>query len=134
LYSDLLKASTKTLDRFRERRAGSSPPQRALRAWMASLLVSVLASGAAITILIFGVTGEIQALASLSSQQVQGDPHGPLIAAVLLTLASAAGPALAFAGTVVTISRRGRAGRETSGQQAAPAEADTGKTGTGTGN
>jgi hypothetical protein len=134
LYSDLLKASTKTLDRFRERRAGSSPPQRALRAWMASLLVSVLASCTAITILIFGVTGEIQALASLSSQQVQGDPHGPLIAAVLLTLASAAGPALAFAGTVVTISRRGRAGRETSGQQAAPAEADTGKTGTGTGN
>jgi hypothetical protein len=131
LYGDLLKASTKTLDRFRERSAGSSPPQRALRAWIASLLVSLLASCTAITILIFGVTGEIQALASLSSQQVEGDPHGPLIAAVLLTLASAAGPALAFVGTVVTISRRGRVGSEASGQRASPAEAETGKTGTG---
>ena len=134
LYGDLLKASTKTLDRFRERSAGCSPPQRALRAWIASLLVSLLASITAITILIFGVTGEIQALASLSSQQVKGDPHGPLIAAVMLTLASAAGPALAFVGTVVTISRRGHAGSEASGQRASPAEAETGKTGTGSGN
>jgi len=134
LYSDLLKASTKTLDRFRERRAGSSPPRRVLRAWIASLLVSLLASCTAITILIFGVTGEIQALASLSSQQVVGDPHGPLIAAVLLTLASAAGPAIAFVGTVVTISRRGQADSEASGQRASPAEAETGATGTQAGN
>jgi hypothetical protein len=126
LYGDLLKASTKTLDSFRERSVGSSPP----RAWIASLLLSLLAACTAITILIFGVTGEIQALASLSSQQVMGDPHGPLVAAVMLTLASAAGPALAFVGTVVTISRRGEAG----GLRAAPPADETDKTGTGPGN
>jgi hypothetical protein len=122
LYSDLLKASAKTLDRFRERDIGSNPP----RAWIASLLLSLLAACTAITILIFGVTGDIQALASLSSQQVMGDPNGPLIAAVMLTLASAAGPAFAFVGTVVTISRRGQAGGGAAGLRASPAEDEAG--------
>lgn len=126
LYNDLLKASAKALGRFSARGSGPSSRRRALRAWTAS----ILASCAAITILIFGVTGEIEALVSLSLQHVEGDPDGPLIAAVMLTLASAAGPALALIGTLVTMVRRGLAASEGSRQRVSPPEAETGKTGT----
>ena len=126
LYNDLLKASVEALGRFTTRSGDRSSRRRALRAWTAS----ILASCAAITILIFGVTGEIEALVSLSLQHVEGDPDGPLIAAVMLTLASAAGPALALVGALVTMVRRGLAAGEASRRPASPAEAETGKAGT----
>jgi hypothetical protein len=126
LYNDLLKASVGALGRFNARSGDASPRRRALRAWTAS----ILASGAAITILIFGVTGEIEALVSLSLQHAEGNPDGPLIAAVMLTLASAAGPALGLVGTVVTMVRRGLAVGEASRQRASSAETETEKTAT----
>jgi hypothetical protein len=125
LYNDLLKVSVEAVRRFRARNARSSSRRGALRAWTAT----ILAPSAAIFILLFGVTGEIQALVSLSGQHAVGDPAGPLIAAVMLTLASAAGPALALIGTFVTMVRR-LDPSDASRPRASPAEAETGKTGT----
>jgi hypothetical protein len=99
LYGDLLKASAATLRRFREHKAGSSPRRLILRLWIASLL----ASSAAVAILIVTVGGEIEALLSLNAERPYGDPHAAIAAAVLLTGAAAVGPALAFARLMVTL-------------------------------
>ena len=108
LYGDLLKTSAATLRRFREHKAGSSPPRLVLRLWIGS----VLASGAAVAILIVTVGGEIEALVSLNVQRAYGDPHAAIAAAVLLTAAAAIGPALAFSRLMVTLyPRRGKSGR-----------------------
>jgi hypothetical protein len=95
---------------------GSSPPRLVLRLWIGS----VLASGAAVAILIVTVGGEIEALLSLNAQRAYGDPHAAIAAAVLLTAAAAIGPALAFARLMAVLyPRRG------SNASAAPAgEAD----------
>jgi hypothetical protein len=107
LYGDLLKASAATLRRFREHKAGASPRRLILRLWIAS----VLASSAAVAILIVTVGGEIEALLSLNAERAYGDPHAAIAAAVLLTAAAAIGPALAFARLMVTLyPRRGRSG------------------------
>jgi len=116
LYGDLLKAFDAALRRLREHRAGSSPRRLVLRLWVGS----VLASGAAVAILIVTVGGEIEALLSLSVQRPYGDPHAAIAAAVLLTVAAAIGPALAFARLMVTLYPR-----HGSGGSASPAgEAD----------
>src|SRR5580704_3737719 len=107
LYGDLLKTSAATLRRFREHKAGSSPRRLILRLWIGS----VLASGAAVAILIVTVGGEIEALLSLNAERAYGDPHAAIAAAVLLTAAAAIGPALAFARLMVTLyPRRGNSG------------------------
>ncbi len=107
LYGDLLKASDAALRRFREHRADPSPPRLVLRLWIGS----VLASGAAVAILIVTVGGEIEALVSLNVQHAYGDPHAAIAAAVLLTAAAAIGPALAFARLMATLHpRRGKIG------------------------
>jgi hypothetical protein len=107
LYGDLLKASAATLRRFREHKAGSSPRRLVLRLWIGS----VLASGAAVAILIVTVGGEIEALLSLNAGRAYGDPHAAIAAAVLLTAAAAIGPALAFARLMVTLyPRHGNSG------------------------
>ncbi len=107
LYGDLLKASDAALRRFREHRAGSSPRRLVLRLWIGS----VLASSAAVAILIVTVGGEIEALLSLNVERAYGDPHAAIAAAVLLTVAAAVGPALAFARLMVTLHpRRGKGG------------------------
>jgi hypothetical protein len=104
LYGDLLKAFDAALRRFREHKAGSSPPRLVLRLWIGS----VLASSAAVAILIVTVGGEIEALLSLNAQRAYGDPHAAIAAAVLLTAAAAIGPALAFAKLMVALyPRRG---------------------------
>jgi hypothetical protein len=108
LYGDLLKASDAALRRFREHKAGSSPPRLVLRLWIGS----VLASGAAVAILIVTVGGEIEALVSLNVERAYGDPHAAIAAAILLTAAAAIGPALAFSRLMVTLyPRRGKSGR-----------------------
>src|SRR6202046_2772927 len=108
LYGDLLKTSAATLRRFREHKAGSSPRRLILRLWIGS----VLASGAAVAILIVTVGGEIEALLSLSVERPYGDPHAPIAAGVLLTTAAAIGPALAFAKLMVApYPRHGKSGR-----------------------
>jgi hypothetical protein len=99
LYSDLLKAFDAVLRRFREHKAGSSSPRLLLRLWIGS----VLASSAAVAILIVTVGGEIEALLSLNAQRAYGDPHAAIAAAVLLTIAAAIGPALAFARMMVAL-------------------------------
>jgi hypothetical protein len=102
LYGDLLKASAAALRRFREHKAGSSPRRLVLRLWIGS----VLASSAAVAILIVtvgGEIGEIEALLSLNAQRAYGDPHAAIAAAVLLTAAAAVGPALAFARLMITL-------------------------------
>lgn len=107
LYGDLLKAFEAALRRLREHRAGSSPRRLVLRLWIGS----VLASGAAVAILIVTVGGEIEALVSLNVGRAYGDPHAAIAAAVLLTAAAAIGPALAFARLMVTLyPRRGKSG------------------------
>jgi hypothetical protein len=107
LYGDLLKASAATLRRFREHKAGSSPRRLVLRLWIGS----VLASSAAVAILIVTVGGEIEALLSLNAERAYGDPHAAIAAAVLLTAAAAIGPALAFARLMVTLyPRHGKSG------------------------
>jgi hypothetical protein len=104
LYGDLLKASGATLRRFREHKAGASPRRLVLRLWIGS----VLASSAAVAILIVTVGGEIEALLSLNAERAYGDPHAAIAAAVLLTAAAAIGPALAFGRLMVTLyPRRG---------------------------
>jgi hypothetical protein len=105
LYGDLLKASAATLRRFRAHKAGSSPRRLILRLWAGS----VLASSAAVAILIVTVGGEIEALLSLNAERAYGDPHAAIAAAMLLTAAAAIGPALAFARLMVTLyPRRGK--------------------------
>src|ERR1700735_3347788 len=100
LYGDLLKASAATLGRFREHRAGSSPRRLVLRLWIGS----VLASSAAVAILIVTVGGEIEALLSLNMERAYGDPHAAIAAAAI-------GPALAFARLMVTLyPRHGKSG------------------------
>jgi hypothetical protein len=100
LYGDLLKASDAALRRFRQHKAQpTSPPRLVLRLWIGS----VLASGAAVAILIVTVGGEIEALLSLKMQRAYGDPQAAIAAAVLLTAAAAVGPALAFARLMVTL-------------------------------
>jgi hypothetical protein len=99
LYGELLKAFDAALRRLREHRAGSSPRRLVLRLWIGS----VLASSAAVAILIVTVGGEIEALISLSVERAYGDPHAAIAAAVLLTAAAAVGPALAFARLMVTL-------------------------------
>jgi hypothetical protein len=95
------------LRRFREHKAGSSPRRLVLRLWIGS----VLASSAAVAILIVTVGGEIEALLSLNAERPYGDPHAAIAAAVLLTAAAAIGPALAFARLMVTLyPRRGDSG------------------------
>lgn len=116
LYGDLLKASGTTLRRFREHKAGSSPRRLVLRLWIGS----VLASSAAVAILIVTVGGEIEALLSLNAQRAYGDPHAAIAAAVLLTAAAAIGPALAFVRLMVTLYPR----RGSSGSASPLAEAD----------
>jgi len=107
LYGDLLKAFDAALRRFREHKAGSSPRRLILRLWIGS----VLASSAAVAILIVTVGGEIEALVSLNVQRAYGDPHAAIAAAILLTAAAAIGPALAFARLMVTLyPRRGKNG------------------------
>src|ERR1700689_1254898 len=107
LYGDLLKASGTTLRRFREHKAGSSPRRLGLHLWVGS----VLASGAAVAILIVTVGGEIEALLSLNAQRAYGDPHAAIAPAVLLTAAAAIAPALAFSRLMVTLyPRRGKSG------------------------
>ena len=107
LYGDLLKASAATLRRFREHKAGASPRHLVVRLWIGS----VLASGAAVAILIVTVGGEIEALLSLKMQRVYGDPQAAIAAAVLLTAAAAVGPALAFARLMVALyPPRGKSG------------------------
>ena len=108
LYGDLLRAFDAALRRLREHRAGSSPRRLVLRLWIAS----VLASSAAVAILIVTVGGEIEALVSLSVERAYGDPHAAIAAAVLLTAAAAIGPALAFARLMVALyPRHGTSGR-----------------------
>jgi hypothetical protein len=108
LYGDLLKASGATLRRFREHKAGASPRRLVLRLWIGS----VLASSAAVAILIVTVGGEIEALLSLNAERAYGDPHAAIAAAVLLTAAAAIGPALAFGRLMVTLyPRRRNSGR-----------------------
>jgi hypothetical protein len=99
LYGDLLKASDAALRRFREHKADPSPPRLVLRLWIGS----VLASGAAVAILIVTVGGEIEALVSLKMERAYGDPQAAIAAAVLLTAAAAVGPALAFVRLMVTL-------------------------------
>jgi hypothetical protein len=107
LYGDLLQASAAALRRFREHKAGASPRRLVLRLWIGS----VLASGAAVAILIVTVGGEIEALVSLKMERAYGDPQAAIAAAVLLTAAAAVGPALAFARLMVTLyPRRGKSG------------------------
>jgi hypothetical protein len=107
LYGDLLKASDATLRRFREHKAGASPRRLVLRLWIGS----VLASSAAVAILIVTVGGEVEALVSLRMERAYGDPQAAIAAAVLLTAAAAVGPALAFARLMVTLyPRRGKSG------------------------
>jgi len=136
LYGDLLKASAATLRRFREHKAGSSPRRLVLRLWTGS----VLASSAAVAILIVTVGGEIEALLSLNAQRAYGDPHAAIAAAILLTAAAAIGPALAFARLMVALyPRRGKSGStspvgetdDAGRDERLPlAEPQTGKTGT----
>jgi hypothetical protein len=116
LYGDLLKASAATLRRFREHKAGSSPRRLVLRLWIGS----VLASSAAVAILIVTVGGEIEALLSLNAERAYGDPHAAIAAALLLTAAAAIGPALAFARLMVTLYPR----HGTSGSASPLGEAD----------
>src|SRR6202034_1795597 len=107
LYGDLLKASGTTLRRFREHKAGSSPRRLVLRLWIGI----VLASSAAVAILIVTVSGEKEALLSLNAERAYADPHAAIAAAVLLTAAAAIGPALAFVRLMVTLyPRRGSSG------------------------
>jgi hypothetical protein len=133
LYGDLLKASDAALRRFREHKADPSPPRLVLRLWIGS----VLASGAAVTILIVTVGGEIEALVSLRMERAYGDPQAAIAAAVLLTAAAAVGPALAFVRLMVTLyPRRGKSGstspvgeadRVPGHERASLTEAETGK-------
>jgi hypothetical protein len=121
LYGDLLKAFDAALRRLREHRAGSSPRRLVLRLWVGS----VLASGAAVAILIVTVGGEIEALLSLSVQRPYGDPHAAIAAAVLLTVAAAIGPALAFARLMVTLyPRHGNGGSASPAGEADDAHRD----------
>jgi hypothetical protein len=134
LYGDLLKAFDAALRRFREHKAGASPRRLVLRLWIGS----VLASGAAVAILIVTVGGEIEALLSLNAERAYGDPHAAIAAAILLTAAAAIGPALAFARLMVTLYPRGGNGGSASPAGAADdvhreerrplAEPQTGKT------
>jgi hypothetical protein len=136
LYGDLLKAFDAALRRFREHKAGASPRRLVLRLWIGS----VLASSAAVAILIVTVGGEVEALVSLNVQRAYGDPHAAIAAAVLLTAAAAIGPALAFARLMVTLyPRRGKSGSASPAGEAGDAHRDdrlpvagprTGKTGT----
>jgi hypothetical protein len=136
LYGDLLKAFDAALRRFREHKAGSSPRRLVLRLWIGS----VLASSAAVAILIVTVGGEIEALVSLNVERAYGDPHAAIAAAVLLTVAAAIGPALAFARLMVTLyPGRGKGGSvspvgaadDLHGEGRQPqAEPQSGKTGT----
>jgi hypothetical protein len=98
-YSDLLKVTAGNYARILERIADSSTPARATGPW----IVGALATGLAMVILTVGVIGEVEALVSLSRQKAFGDPVTPVIAAVLLTLVAAAGPAMAFIRTMITI-------------------------------
>jgi hypothetical protein len=136
LYGDLLRAFDAALRRFRQHKAGSSPPRLVLRLWIGS----VLASGAAVAILIVTVGGEIEALISLNVQRAYGDPHAAIAAAILLTGAAAIGPALAFARQMVTLYPRhnkngsasplGRADDADRDERPLLAEPETGKTDT----
>jgi hypothetical protein len=136
LYGDLLKAFDAALRRFREHKAGASPRRLVLRLWIGS----VLASSAAVAILIVTVGGEVEALVSLNVRRAYGDPHAAIAAAVLLTAAAAIGPALAFARLMVTLyPRRGKSGSASPAGEAGDAHRDdrlpvagprTGKTGT----
>src|SRR5580693_7843095 len=128
LYGDLLKASGAALRRFREHKAGSSPRRLVLRLWIGS----VLASSAAVAILIVTVGGEIEALLSLNAERAYGDPHAAIAAAVLLTAAAAVGPALAFARLMVTLyPRHGTSGSASPADEADGAHRDEGPPQTG---
>jgi hypothetical protein len=111
LYGDLLKAFDAALRRLREHRAGSSPRRLVLRLWVGSVLATV--------------GGEIEALLSLSVQRPYGDPHAAIAAAVLLTVAAAIGPALAFARLMVTLyPRHGNGGSASPAGEADDAHRD----------
>jgi hypothetical protein len=99
MYENLMKAASDAIETgYRQARLWRrSPSSVRTRQVIGPFLTPYLAIGVAVVILIFGVSGEILALTSLYLQRpADGSPQSVLTAAAILTVATAAVPALAI--------------------------------------